>query len=904
MRNRHRNRTRRKTGKSRETTLPFLLRCVTALALSGLVYYALQVREARLTISQFREHARTLSDALKARIENSLGVLTTLSTAVPDAPAAGDDVYRFSSANSRDLFQRHIRRTPALVSLYWAPVVRRADRGRFERMLTAETGTAGVIQEANAEGRIVTAGSRERYCPVLTFVSSEECRNWIGLDLEADEEFARALADTAAGSKTEPRATSLRDPVAELHETACLEAFVPVYSGIPGHGPRGFLGASISLDRAVESALQNLNFDGISFLVYEGATGGGGTRLAYSHGPQEASPVDSVGLQALAIRGRLNWDCTFAVGGRRWVAVFFPSPGYPSAVQTWHPLMTASATGLLTFLVLWYMRSMSARERRARRLAIEHTKALTVTSKELAREKRAKRDAHQRLRESEQRYRLLAENSTDMISRLTREGIHTYVSPACRGLLRREPEEVVGCSLVELAHPDDRNDLARNLEGLEPGNGATTMTYQLLRGDGKYAPFETTARALADPKDVSAGMIVATSRDITERRQLEEGFLQAQKMEVVGRLAGGIAHDFNNYLTVIQGFAEIIRGSLKPESEQHTFISEILDAARSSASLVKQLLAFARKQKVDLEGIPIDDALRDMTRLLQTTLGEDVQLQMELRSKAYVEANMGQLKQVITNMAVNSRDAMPAGGTFTISTGVVKLGKQRPGALRDLVPGDYVLLSVRDTGCGMSAATKEHAFEPFYTTKDVGKGTGLGLATAYGIVKQWDGEIVIHSKEDAGTDLLIYLSRASHAAEARTVERESDTMRGTESILVVEDDDRVRTMSVAMLRRMGYRVLEARDGQEALETCRRSNGDIDLVFSDVVMPRMGGVEFLARLRAEGMRHPVVLASGYQDHPGLKAQAPGTGVCVLAKPFSKKKLGTAIRETLAKGVTTT
>ena len=395
--------------------------------------------------------------------------------------------------------------------------------------------------------------------------------------------------------------------------------------------------------------------------------------------------------------------------------------------------------------------------------------------------------------------------------------------------------------------------------------------------------------------------MIARTQELNERRQLEQQLRQAQKMEAVGRLAGGIAHDFNNLLTAIRGNAELLLNDFPLEGGVRENVEEISHAADRAAALTRQLLAFSRRQILQPAVLDIDDVLRDMAGLVRGIVGDDIQLITRTAgNNALLRADRHQLEQVIMNLAVNARDAMQQGGTLTLESGTAELDdefvRRHPGAQR----GSFVRLSVSDTGRGMDAPTMSHLFEPFFTTKAVGQGTGLGLATVYGIVKQSDGYIAVQSAAGAGTRFDIYLPRVWDANQPHSeVAAVKDQAPEEHTVLLVEDEDAVRALASRILRKHGYRVLEARDGIDAQGVAAGYGGLISVLLTDVVMPRMGGRELVETLRAQRPDLRVLYMSGYTDdalvHHGVVA---GNGTWFLQKPFTPDGLASKLREVIA------
>jgi PAS domain S-box-containing protein len=389
------------------------------------------------------------------------------------------------------------------------------------------------------------------------------------------------------------------------------------------------------------------------------------------------------------------------------------------------------------------------------------------------------------------------------------------------------------------------------------------------------------------------------SQDITARKRIEQQLRQAQKMEAVGQLAGGIAHDFNNLLMVILGYAGLVIESADVGGDLQRKVKEISKAANRAASLTRQLLAFSRQQVLEPRVLNMNSVVEDVRKMLGRLIKEDIALAIDLDpTLGQMKADQGQIEQVIVNLAVNARDAMPKGGTLTIKTANIEVSESSARLREPMPPGWYIGLTVSDTGTGMDAETRSHAFEPFFTTKERGKGTGLGLATVYGVVKQSGGFIWITSELGQGTTFEILFPRVRELVEESDEDAERILpARGSETILLVEDDEALRELILSSLREAGYNVLEAGDGVEALRIARSKAGGIDLVLTDVVMPVMSGTEMAEEIGALYPKMKILLMSGYSEFAGGQQQVLRQAQGLLQKPFDLRNLAHKVREVL-------
>lgn len=462
-------------------------------------------------------------------------------------------------------------------------------------------------------------------------------------------------------------------------------------------------------------------------------------------------------------------------------------------------------------------------------------------------------------------------------------------------LLRLRREDIARGSICwpDMTPPEYASLDSRAVDDLRASGRFAPFEKELIRSDGVRVPILVGGALLAGETDRGVAFIL----DLSERRRLEMQARQAQKMEAMGRLAGGVAHDFNNLLTVITGFTEMMLYQRPTDDPMYESLSEIAKAALHGGTLTQQLLAFSRQQVLAPKVLDLKELVTNIEKMLNRLLGEDVILETTHEDNlGCVRADRGQMEQVIVNLAVNARDAMPQGGRLTIATRNVVRDEpgDTPNGLRHT---PYVMLSVTDTGHGMDAVTKAGIFEPFFTTKGPGKGTGLGLSTVYGIVNQSGGAIDIDSAPDAGTTIKVYLPRVEDVAAPPPVTGNSSLPRGTETILVVEDEPGVRALLRRMLGSRGYKVLEATNGAEALELIEQHTGPLDLVVSDVVMPHLGGRPLYERLAASRPGLKVMFLSGYTDDAVVRQGILSDRVPFLQKPFTAAALAQKVRQVL-------
>ena len=500
----------------------------------------------------------------------------------------------------------------------------------------------------------------------------------------------------------------------------------------------------------------------------------------------------------------------------------------------------------------------------------------------------------------------LSENAPFGMVMIDKDGTFKYINPKFRELLGYDLNDIPnGKNWFRRAYPDPTyrhhviSTWIDDLEGFKSGEKRPrTFTVTCKDGTEKIINFI--------PVQLETGENLMACEDITELKRAEEEkavlheqLRQSQKVEAIGRLAGGIAHDFNNLLTVIKGYSQLSSFELKEGDPLRVNIDEIQNAAERAASLTRQLLAFSRRQVMEMKVLDLNTLLRDLNKMLRRVIGEDIEMVIQLAEDiGRIRADVGQIEQVIMNLAVNAKDAMPSGGKLTIETANVELDESYARSHVDVRHGHYVMFSVSDTGVGMTPEVRERIFEPFFTTKEMGKGTGLGLSTTYGIVKQSEGHIWVYSVQGKGTTFKIYLPRVNEPLEEiRKEVLKEELPRGNETILIVEDEEDVRKLAGKILEKQGYRILETFNGDDALVACERRKSPIHLMLADIVMPGMSGSELAKLLKPLYPEIKILYMSGYTDNAVVRHGVLEKGVNYIQKPFTMEGLARKVREVL-------
>jgi two-component system, cell cycle sensor histidine kinase and response regulator CckA len=510
-----------------------------------------------------------------------------------------------------------------------------------------------------------------------------------------------------------------------------------------------------------------------------------------------------------------------------------------------------------------------------------------------------RKKAEEALRESEERYRDLVENAHDIIYSHDLKGNYLSVNKAAEHITGYTREEALTLNMSQTLAPECADRAKEMIARKLAGENVTAYELEILAKDKRRVAIEVNSKLMYEN-----GLPVAVqgiARDVTERKQLEEQLRQSQKMEAIGQLAGGVAHDFNNLLTAINGYSALALQRIDSSSSIKSYLEEIKKAGDRAANLTRQLLAFGRKQILQPVALDLNGVVSDMNKMLRRLIGEDIVLAAKLAADLRkIKADPGQVEQVLINLVVNARDAMPTGGSLTIETANVELDQEYASRHMGIQPGKYVMLAVSDTGTGMDEATRARIFEPFFTTKEKGKGTGLGLSTVYGIVQQSGGSIWVYSEPNQGTSFKVYLPELRSDAPGEMVESTMDEIEsGSETILLVEDEEVVRGLTTNILEGAGYQVIAASGGAEAAELYAGRDEPIDLLLTDVVMPRTSGKEVAGQLTKMQPGLKVLFMSGYTDEAIVHHGVLDADVEFIQKPFTPAALSKKIREVLDK-----
>jgi PAS domain S-box-containing protein len=861
-----------------------------AIAAAGLgisvLAYVLAIRADDARIGQFLKfraewRVSDMSWKLTAPV-NSLAAIAAMFGRIDDA-----DLYSLDRAEIGRF------RPLELLRVYlWAPRVAADERETFERRMREAGHREFSILQPDVAGRMTAALARAEYFPNARIWSFDGSPPPIGLDLSYNPASAAAMSKARDDGET-----VLVEPFqSAVTRTITLLYVAPVYRGgvVPGTVEerraklRGFaVGAALAtylFDRLLQDTPTSLAY------LYVGLpSGAGGGAAAFApflrYAPAAGRfEVYDARLDPAALPGRAI-PSPLQVAGRTWQAVFHFPPGVVASYRT--PYLWGWIAGglLVTGLILVAVNIEMAQTRRAERLVARRTADIQALR-----------------RRNEQ---ILA-SAGEGIYGLDLEGRVTFINPAGARTLGYAADELSGQPMHAKCHhshadgsPFPQSDCpiyAALRDGLAHAKGDDTM----WRKDGSAVSVEYVSTPMRDEQGRIEGAVVVF-RDITEQKADRARLAQAQKMDAVGQLTGGMAHDFNNLLGVVIGNLDLAAERLKDDQKTRGLVDAALSGALSGADLIKKLLAFSRRQTLAPETVDLNGRIEDLLGMLKRTLSENITIKTALApGLPPVLVDPTQFDTAILNLAVNARDAMPGGGELRIETASRHLDADYAATHAEVAAGDYAMVAISDTGAGMPAEALARAFEPFFTTKETGKGTGLGLAMVHGFVKQSGGHASIYSEVGHGTTVRLYFpaSKEADAAAPKGPAAEPAHAAGGETVLVVEDREDLRAAAVAMLRRLGYRTIEAGTGAAALAILE-GGAKVDLVFTDIVMPGgMSGLDLVHEIRASGLKVPVVVTSGYASPHVLREQAQKLGLPTLAKPYRIAELAQKLRAALA------
>jgi two-component system, cell cycle sensor histidine kinase and response regulator CckA len=841
---------------------------------------ALRQLETRQWRSLFSLGTERRARAIQRQIDGDLSALNALRSFM-------EARYPLTASDFNDFARRLLESHHSLLAAEWVARVRSGkERQSFEEELRRDGLANAQITEGTPQVSRV-AVDRPEYHPVrFIFPLGDANRSALGYDMGSCASCLKAF-ETAA---TTGQATTMgRLKILERNGFGVL-VVLPAYRAGRTAGPTDYAMILLQVAGVVERALQYFNpEEGIDVTVQdESATDA--TRFLYYHPSHAVAGKLDFGQEPVVPAGSFQRTQALYVGNRSWKLIFTPTAAAIEASRTWWPWLTLLLGLVSTLAVAAHFRSEIAHGLMSRQFLQD----LTDANAHLSREIETRKNAEGALRTSEAEYRLLFEGNN----------LPTWVCelPSLRILAANDAavrhygytaDQLKSLTLFDLGAPEDTDRLAeRTRSGFSAKD--QVLPWRHRKADGAPIMVEMTGNPIRF-RGQNACLIMAN--DVTRRLKIEEQAHQSQRLETVGRLAGGIAHDFNNLLTVVNGYSDLILSEIGCENKFSVRLSQIRSAGQRAAELTQQLLAFSRGQIIQPKVLSLNDAVNEMSRMLRRVIGEDVDFRLNLSPECRnILADEGQISQILMNLAVNARDAMPEGGALVITTSPEYFEEGSKSLDADARPGDYVRLTVADTGSGIAPDVKARIFEPFFTTKGIGKGTGLGLSTVYGMVKQQGGWIAVDSELGLGAAFSIYWPATSDpVAERRSPAKQA--VRGSESVLVVEDQDDVRKLAVSVLQRYGYTVYHAASPEGALAFAGSFLGPLDMLLTDVVMPHMSGPELAMKIRQINPNIRILFMSGYSNEAsGLDTPDLGE-LPYLAKPFTAEALASSVRHTL-------
>lgn len=737
----------------------------------------------------------------------------------------------------------------------------------------------------------------EDYYPILCISSAQRYEHLVGFNLASYPVFAECFRRAAASGEVVASGEMVRPN--PFTESVAVLLVMPVFTGSPYQDLSSSTSSELEgyficinlMSELINQCLDPLVQQGVDMHVFDILPSGEEELLVYHEDRITTDHVERREDINLLLSST-NYSEKISFGDREWLVVFTPSPTFVSERHSIHPWVILISGLFFTGLLFAFISGMQKSASISRQFANEQS----AFSRELEKALEEQKSTAKKLRESEQNFISLIEHSPDGIVISDSNGKHLFTNNRMCEITGYDKEEQASISIEEMIPPEVLNKhrelYARKMLGEEASDQFESA---IIRKDGKVIPIELRATSTLW-KGKTCALIFIT--DISERIRLKERLFQSQKLETVGLLAGGIAHDFNNILQTIFGYVELVGMNFSEGDPALEDIAEIRKGARRAAALTTQLLAFSRQQSHAPRNIDINDLTTRLIKMLRRIIGEDIKLEFipgQGISTVYVDP--GQMEQILMNLCNNSRDAMPHGGHLTFETESMLISKNYTETHPEVEQGHYVLITVTDTGCGMNEETLSKAFEPFFTTKEVGKGSGLGLATVFGIIKQHNGFVNAYSEVDKGTSIKLYLPIVECPAEEVIDKIQGEVVGGTETILVAEDEEKVRVIAARILRRAGYTVLEASDGIEAIELINENSDRISLALLDVVMPEKSGKDVFMAIQETAPNIRTLFTSGYSANTIHTRFVFHEGMKLLRKPYAPDVLLRGIRTIL-------
>lgn len=890
--------------------LPVIIVLILGLSLSVSLFYVMRTWEDKRLKDDFEQKVNTYSIMLQGTVSRSKGMLRSLGAFHASRCSVDERGYLEFAREFRDFTSCSLSCHVETQMLGWAPKIEDADRKAYVSAAKEDGFPDFEFIELSTEGTISKSAKKDEYYPLYNVAPFEANKSIFGYDLSSNPLFYDALLKSRdSGEITASEWTYL---IKEDKKLLGVMLFLPLYKKAFHHDTMearreyldGFAVGFFQVSEMMEVSLSKLNFKGIDVYMYDESSQGS-RRFVYRSDEGEISSIDSIENEKDAgnLYG-LHSSISINVGGRKWTILFHPTEEYIAGNKNQQVRGYFALGFLFTTIMLTYLLIAVGRTSYIERLVDKRTEELATINKQLENEIFKHQNTSEALSRAEIRAQTLIESARDIIMTLEPDSTIATLNPAFEAIIGYKPADYTGRKLNAILHPDDNEYALLMFNQALQGRRTPLYELRLLSKDGETIVGEF----MTSPK-MELGKIVGVSsivRDITDRKKIENEYetlqsqlLQSQKMESIGRLAGGIAHDFNNMLTGIIGYAELALSDI-PEDHPAWKKLQIIDSTgRKAGELTKQLLAFSRKQVLDMYVVNPNSIIKNISKLLTRLVGDDIELALNTKPHVgKIMADAGQIEQVLMNLVVNARDAMPDGGYITISTDNEEIDEEFIKKHNGSMVGYYTVISVSDTGIGMSREVQDHVFEPFYTTKPKGKGTGLGLSTVFGIVKQHNGYITIDSAPGNGATFKIYFPiSAGRTTKVHKKEDSRELKAGTETILAVDDESFVLDFVCDTLKPLGYNILAASNSDDAMILSYITKGKIDLLLTNVVLKGVSGKDLAKAIKAKRPNIKVILTSGYTEEMMNEQGIMIKGVNYLPKPLTPESLVGKLREVL-------